>query len=72
MSFVVYVNHPNNKAIVHYVNCGKYTARRREETSNGYWRGSFNDYKKAMEFAQATQKKTIASCAFCCGDIDEF
>jgi hypothetical protein len=72
MSYVVYVNHPTNKAMVHNINCGKYAARRREKTPNGYWCGPFNDYKKALEFAQTTQKKTIASCAFCCKGIYEF
>lgn len=30
--YVVYVNHPTNKAIVHDTECGKYTNRRRDRT----------------------------------------
>jgi hypothetical protein len=67
MPYVVYVNHPNNKAIIHNEGCHKYRNRRRNETHNGYWKRSFNNFKEATEFAQSTQKGTIDYCAFCCG-----
>ena len=38
MFYVVYVNHPINKAIVHSTLCGKYTNRRRDKTINGYYK----------------------------------
>lgn len=65
MAYVVYVNHPNNKAIIHSDSCHKHKNRRRDETHNGYWKGLFNDFDEANEFAQSTQKKTIDRCAFC-------
>lgn len=66
MSYVVYVNHPNNKAVVHVSHCNRYQHRRRNKTLNGYWKGIFVDFKEAMEFAQSTRKKNIDCCAFCC------
>ncbi len=44
--YVVYVNHPNNKAIVHDTDCGKYTNRRRDRTHNGYW-SDFERFEEA-------------------------
>ena len=57
MAQVVYVNHPNNKAIVHSESCYKYRKRRREKTRNGYWKGKFSDLDEASAFAYSTQKK---------------
>lgn len=65
MSYVVYVNHPTNKAIVHSTLCGKYTNRRRDKTINGYWPETFKNFKDAMSYAKATSKKHIDTCAFC-------
>ncbi len=69
MPYVVYVNHPNNKAIVHTTTCGKYTKRRRDKTHNGYWsiveREPFETIEEAMSFARSTGKATVDSCAFC-------
>ena len=65
MPYVVYVNHPNNKAIVHNTNCGKYTSRRRDKTINGYWSEIFTDLRVASEYAKGTGKTNVDSCAFC-------
>ncbi len=65
MFYIVYVNHPTNKAIVHSTLCGKYTNRRRDKTINGYWSETFKNFKDAMNYAEATGKKHIDTCAFC-------
>ncbi len=63
MPYSVYINHPNNKAIVHSDLCSKYRLRRRDETHNGYWSQLFSDFNEAIEFARETGKKTIDCCA---------
>ena len=69
MEYVVYVNHPTNKAIVHATSCGKFTKRRRDKTLNGYWsiveRSPFKTIEEARDFANKTGKKSIDTCAFC-------
>ena len=65
MRYVVYVNHPTNKAIVHDTDCGKYTKRRRDRTINGYWSEIFKNFEEAMNYAKRTGKKNIDTCAFC-------
>jgi hypothetical protein len=66
---VVYVNHPNNKAIIHSTTCGKFVHRRRDNTSNGYWSfaetKTFKTIKDAQSYAAKTNKKNIDTCAFC-------
>lgn len=66
MSFVVYVNYPNNKAIVHDTSCGKYTARKRNRSHNGYWTEPFSDFEGAWQYAVTTEKKIVDTCSFCC------
>ncbi len=66
MPYVVYVNTPTNKAIVHDTSCGKYQARKRNRTSNGFWTQPYSDFATAWQFAQSTGKKTVDTCAFCC------
>jgi hypothetical protein len=63
--YVVYVNHPNNKAIVHDTDCGKYTNRRRDRTHNGYWSETFKSFEEAWNYAKSTGKRTVDTCAFC-------
>jgi len=67
--YVVYVNHPTNKAIIHTTTCGKFTRRRRDKTLNGYWsiveHEPFKTIEDAREFAKKTGKKNIDTCAFC-------
>jgi len=65
MSYVVYVNHQNNKAIVHSISCTRYIRRKRNETHNGYWTQPFSDFNEAMAFAKNTRKARIDTCAFC-------
>ena len=66
MGYVVYVNHPTNKAIVHNTDCSRYVNRKRDKTSNGYWTIPFPTQQAAWNYAKSTGKKTIDSCAFCC------
>ena len=65
MGYVVYVNHPNNKAMVHDTNCGKYTNRRRDKTIHGYWSQAFRSVEEALNYARGTGKKNVDTCAFC-------
>jgi hypothetical protein len=66
MVFVVYVNHPNNKAIVHETACGRHRSRRRDTTHNGHWTQPYSDIEAALNFAQSTRKRTVDTCAICC------
>ena len=66
MAYVVYVNDPNNKAIVHNTACGKYKLRKRDKSHNGYWTKPLSDFANAWKYAQSTGKKTIDTCSFCC------
>ena len=63
--YVVYVNHPTNKAIVHKDTCGKYRSKRRKRTHNGYWDEDFDSLEDSVKFARETRKKWIDTCAFC-------
>ena len=69
MGYVVYVNHPTNKAITHATTCGKFTERRRDKTLNGYWSivesQPFKSIEEAQKYAERTGKKNIDTCAFC-------
>jgi len=65
MPYVVYINHPTNKAIVHTTLCGKYTNRRRDKTMNGYWSEVFGSFKDAISYAKATGKRNVDTCSFC-------
>jgi hypothetical protein len=65
MAYVVYVNHPNNKAMVHRTDCGRYTSRRRDTTMHGYWSQTFSSLPEALEYAASTGKRNIGTCAFC-------
>lgn len=69
MGYVVYVNHPTNKAIIHSTTCGRFVKRRRDKTFNGYWsiveREPFETIKGAPNYAERTGKRNIDTCAFC-------
>jgi len=65
MAYVVYVNHPNNKAMVHDTSCGKYTFRRRDSTMSGYWSQTFTTLPEALHYATSTRKRKVGTCAFC-------
>lgn len=68
LGYVVYVNHPNNKAIVHDETCSKYTNRRRNQTHNGFWTEPFESFEEAMKFAKTTGKRRTDTCALCIRD----
>lgn len=63
--YTVYVNHPNNKAIIHNENCGKFRGKRRKRTHNGYWKEGFTTLGSAIKLARDTRKSTVDTCAFC-------
>jgi hypothetical protein len=65
--FRVYVNYPNNKAIVHRENCGCYKGI--DKTHNGYWKHGFETAWQALKFARNTGKQIIDFCALCCRDL---
>jgi len=72
IKYVVYVNHPSNKAIAHSTNCTWFIHRKRDETHNGYWsiveREPFRSTGDALDYARNTGKKNIDTCAFCIGE----
>lgn len=65
VTFVVYVNHPTSKALVHSVDCHVFQGRKRESTPNGYWKVGFPDRDSALRYARSTRKKRVDS-ALCC------
>ena len=65
MRYVVYVNHPTNKAMVHKSTCGRFVNRKRDRTTNGFWKMYFDSFNSAMGFAHNTNKKNVDSCAIC-------
>jgi hypothetical protein len=69
MSYVVYVNHPSNRAMIHSTICGRLIMRRRDKTFNGYWsiieEKPFNTIEEARNYAKKTGKRNIDTCAFC-------
>jgi hypothetical protein len=65
MAHVVYVNHPNNKGMVHNTSCGKYESRLRDRTMNGYWSQTFTTLPEAQQYATSTGKRNVGTCAFC-------
>lgn len=67
--FVVYVNHPNNYALIHATDCGKFVSQRRDRTLNGFWSiveiKPFKALREARDYAENSEKKNIDTCAFC-------
>ena len=53
------MNHPNNKAIVHDTDCGKYTNRRRYRTHNGYWPETFERFEAAWNYVKGIGKRML-------------
>jgi hypothetical protein len=64
-AFVLYVNHPNNKATIHATICGKFVSRRRDKTLNGYWstveHEPFKALRDAEEYAKKRERKTLTN-----------
>jgi len=69
MKYVVYVNHPTNRATIHSTECWTFTKRRRDKTFNGYWsivqNEPFETIQDARNFARRTGKRDVSTCAFC-------
>lgn len=69
MSYVVYVNHPTNRATIHTIYCGKYQNRKSNMTPNGFWSKEFANPEDAEKFAYRTGKKTIHVCVVCMPEL---
>lgn len=65
IEYVVYVNHPNNKALIHSATCGFYIHRKAENLRTGYWK-AFETRKDAETFANKTGKQKVRPCKTCC------
>ncbi len=68
MSYVVYVNYPNNKAIVHSTDCNRYINRKRNRTVSGYWSEPFENRRDALNYAKETKRAKKDTCSFCIRD----
>ena len=69
MSYWVYENYPNDKAMVHKALCpwcnhGKGTSGT-GYTKNGEWQGPFSNVQEAHDKAQSTERSDIRDCAQC-------
>ena len=78
IEYFVYVNHPNNKAVVHNSNCSFFLVNKvGMQTENGYWQGPFSTLNDACNFAKSTGKQTVKCCEIClknsncCQDVNK-
>lgn len=62
--FVVYVNHPNNKAFIHRADCDYYL-RRKANRPTGSWSSLYSDHSEAHAFALATRKRHVHDASCC-------
>ena len=65
MSYVVYVNHPTDKAFVHEAEYWRSVRRQADRTANGYWADEFGAQEAALAFARSTGKGNVR-LAKCC------
>jgi hypothetical protein len=65
MSFVVYVNNPTSKAMVHKTACIRYIIRKNDVTQYGFWTTPFKTFKDAQDYAKGTGKKRVDTCSYC-------
>lgn len=65
MSYVVYANHPTDKAFVHEADCWRSVKRKATCTENGYWADGFGTREQALAFARGTGKRNVRA-AKCC------
>ena len=63
--YVVYVNHPTNRATVHHIECCYYVHRKADRTRNGYWSPTCGTLQEAMIYAHGTGKATVRTCKVC-------
>ncbi len=64
--YVVYINTPMNKAIVHSDACAHYQRRKADSTPNGSWVGGFRSRNEALDFARSQKKARAESAKRCC------
>ena len=65
MTYVVYINHPNNKAIIHSINSTWFIKRKRDSTHNEHWSEPIDDFETAKAFKKNTGKAMVDTCAYC-------
>ena len=64
--YVVYVNHPNDKALVHSASCSRFTNRKADILATGYWSSAFDTNEAALSYAHATGKTRAERAKRCC------
>lgn len=64
--YVVYVNTPNNKALVHSDRCANYIKRVADRTAAGYWSSPFATREAALAYGKSLGKKRVANAMGCC------
>lgn len=73
--YVVYVDHPADKAVVHSVDCGRFVHRKRDRALNGYWstveREPFETLDGAISYARKTGMKNVDTCVLCISRLEE-
>jgi len=65
MAYVVYVNHPTNRATVHRAECRYHVHRKARKTRNGYWSCALGTLQEALSYAHSTGKATVRTCKVC-------
>ncbi len=63
--FAVYMDDPEDYAMVHRESCGHYQNRKGDQMDTGYWKGGFRSKKEALNFAQKTEKSDVDTCGKC-------
>lgn len=65
IGFAVYVDGPEDYAMVHRESCGHYQNRKGNEMDTGYWKSGFESKKDALNFAESTGKSNVDTCGKC-------
>lgn len=73
--YVVYVDHPADKAVVHSVDCVRFVGRKRDRALDGYWsvveREPFETLDEAISYARRTGMKDVDTCVLCISRLKE-
>lgn len=65
IGFAVYVDGPEDYAMIHRRNCSHYQNREGDDMDTGYWKSGFESKKDALNFAQNTGKSDVNTCGKC-------
>ena len=71
MPFEVYVNYPNDKAIIHDANCRflrQHGGVSRANPPTGHYSGLIEDLADAWDYARAENKTETRTCSVCIGN----